>query len=30
MKSYSESYKAAGFRMEHLGDFEIKLEKKPE
>ena len=25
-----ESYKAAGFRMEHLGDFDLKLEKKPE
>ena len=25
-----EAYKANGFKMEHLGDFDLKLEKKPE
>ena len=25
-----EAYKANGFKMEHLGDFPLKLEKKPE
>jgi len=25
-----ETYKANGFKMEHLGDFPLKLEKKPE
>ena len=25
-----ESYKANGFKMEHLGDYPLKLEKKPE
>jgi len=25
-----ETYKANGFKIEHLGDFEIKLEEKPE
>ena len=25
-----EEYKANGFKVKHLGDFDIKLEKKPE
>jgi ribose 5-phosphate isomerase B len=25
-----EAYKASGFKMEHLGDFPLKLEKKPQ